>query len=74
MEHQTYIFSIIEFIQRATCILLESSPINLSIHVEFESFIIQFESFCTMDLNTNFHLTLKQEMLKVKMRDMGHNG
>ena len=42
------------------------------IYVKFESIIIKI---CpTMGLNANMHLPLKQEMLKVKVKDKGRNG
>ena len=39
----------------------------MNIHVKFERLLI----FTTMNLNANLYLTLKQEMLKVKVKDKG---
>ena len=40
--------------------------------VKFERVIVN--SVPLMDLNTNLHLTLKLEILKVKVKDKGCNG
>ena len=46
--------------------------IKAYMQVKFERVI--FNSVSLMDLNTNLHLTLKLEMLKVKVKDKGLDG
>ena len=41
-------------------------------NIKFERVIVN--STPTMDLNTNLHVTLKLEILKVKVKDKGING
>ena len=51
---------------------MESDHESISLNVKYERGIIN--SFPIMDINPNLHLTLKLEMLKIKVKDKGRNG
>ena len=51
---------------------MNSEHLGLYMYVKFERVIIN--SVPLMDINANLHLTLKLEVLKVKVKDKGRNG